>query len=193
MDIAVQEPAPSVPRTYHMHDGFYARMSVGFGWLGATFDDGDVSGVDLKGSGVSLSFDAMIGHAVTPGVIVGVDFIGEASASVQFERGALDQDRSVSLFIVGPFLDAYFQPNAGWHLGGTVGFAHANTEDNLDGSVPTNGVGGAFWVGHDFWTAENWSFGPLLRLSGSYGEGSRFEAVNASSFAVTALVTGVYN
>jgi hypothetical protein len=175
-----------------MHEGFYARASIGFGWLGATFDDGDLSGVDLKGSGPSLSFDVMLGAAVTPGVVIGLAFLGEGSASVEFERGALDQDRSVSLFTVGPFLDAYFQPNAGWHLGGTVGYAHVSTENSFDDRSPTNGIGGAFWFGHDFWVAENWSFGPVLRLSGSMA-GNSDPDISSSSFAVTALVTGVYN
>jgi hypothetical protein len=176
-----------------MHDGFYARASVGFGSLGATFDDDSPSSQDLKGSGGGLAMDLMIGGSPAAGVAVGGALLAEGSAAIEFERGSFTQDRSLTVAMLGPFIDGFPSPNRGWHLGGMLGFAHLAVEGSRNDDVSkTNGFGGAFWVGHDFWVADEWSVGPLLRLSGALTNGKDPD-VHASTFAVTVLFTGLYH
>jgi hypothetical protein len=177
-----------------MHDGFYARISLGFGSLSGTFDDGHPSGEDLEGSSGALGFDVLIGGSPAPGVAIGGALIGEGAASVDFDRGPLrSQDRSLSLGIIGPFIDGFPSPSRGWHLGGMLGLARLSIEDDsLDGIEETLGFGGAFWLGHDFWVADDWSIGPLLRLSGALTRDSG-PNVDASSFSVMFMFTGLYH
>jgi hypothetical protein len=184
----------STPRSYHVHDGFYLRASVGFGTLGATFDDNSPTGRDLKGSGGAFGFDLMIGGSPAPGVAIGGALLGEASAGVEFDRGSFgSEDRSASVAILGPFIDGFPSSNRGWHLGGMLGLARLSVEDtSSDGISHTGGLGGAFWVGHDFWVGDEWSVGPLLRFSGAVTRANDPD-VNASTFAMTLLFTGLYH
>lgn len=194
IDLSTPPPSLSTPRSYHMHDGFYVRASVGFGTLGATFDDNSSTGQSLKGSGGGFGLDLMIGGSPAAGVAVGGALLAEGSAAIEFDRGSFgSQDRSLSVAILGPFIDGFPSANRGWHLGGTLGFARLTVEDtSSDGLSKTNGFGGAFWVGHDFWVADEWSVGPLLRFSGALTNGSDPD-VHASAFAMTLLFTGLYH
>ena len=193
IDLSTPPPSPSMPRAYHLHNGFYARVSAGFGSLSATFDDDVPSTQALKGSGGGLSMDLMIGGSPSPGVAIGGALLAEGSAAVEFERAGFKEDRSLTVAIVGPFIDGFPAPHRGWHLGGLLGFAHVAIEDSRnDGVSKTNGFGGAFWLGHDFWVADEWSVGPLLRFSGALTQG-RERDVRASTFAVTLLFTGLYH
>ena len=176
-----------------MHDGFYLRASVGVGITGATLDDKNKSGDRLSGFAASLDLNLLVGGSPSPGLAVGGALVAE-TASVGFERDDFPiYDRSASLFIVGPFVDGYPNPSGGWHFGGTIGFAHqifgsTGTDPQRNG----NGVGGAFWLGHDFWMADDWSLGPLLKLGGAATKGSDPDT-SGSSFSASLLFTGVYH
>lgn len=194
IDLSTPPPTRPAPRKYHMHDGFYARASVGFGSLGATFDDDDPTGLDLKGSGPALSVDVMVWGSPSPGLAIGGGLIWEASAAVSFDRGGFrDSDRSLGVTLIGPFIDGFPVPNRGWHFGGLIGVTQIRIEDtNADRLNHANGVGGAFWVGDDFWVGDEWSIGPLLRLSGALTNRDDPD-VHASSFALTLLFTAIYH
>jgi hypothetical protein len=194
IDLSTPPPAVSAPRSYHTHDGFYLRASVGFGTLHATFDDDSPRGESLKGSGAGFGFDLMIGGSPAPGVAIGGALMGEGSASIEFERGSFSaEDRGVTAGMLGAFIDGFPSANKGWHLGGMLGLARLTVEDtSSDGLSETAGLGGAFWVGHDFWVGDEWSVGPLLRFSGALTKGSDPD-VNASTFAATLMFTGLYH
>ncbi len=184
--------APSTPRTYHMHDGFYLRGAVSIGSLGATLDDN--SSYSLKGSGASLGFDLMVGGSPSVGVAVGGALILEGTASVSFDRGSTHAvDRSLSLAIIGPFIDGFPTPSRGWHFGGTVGLARLSVGSvSADQLNHTNGLGGAFWLGNDLWVADDWSVGPLLKFTGALTRASSPD-VSASSFSISIGFTGLFH
>lgn len=189
IDLTTTPPAPFVQRSYHFHEGFYARVSVGFGSLGASFDDDHASRRDLEGSGLSLGGDVMIGGSPSPGLAIGGALLGQG-ASPEFERGsAFSEDRGLSVFILGPFIDGFPNPVKGWHFGGMLGLAAVTIEDSAqDGIQRTTGAGAAAWVGHDFWVADEWSMGPLLRLTGTVTEG---DDARASSLSAMLLFTAL--
>ncbi len=193
IDLTTPPPTPSVPRSYHVHNGFYARASVGFGTLTAHFDDDDASGLNLQGSGGALVGDVMIGGSPSDGVAVGGALLFEGSASIEFERGPLRADRSLSVGTIGAFIDGFPIANKGWHLGAMLGLARVTIEDSsIDGLRHTNGLGGAFWVGHDFWVGDEWSIGPMLRFSGALTNASEPTA-HASTFGASLLFTALYH
>lgn len=193
IDLTTPPPSPPVPRSYHLHNGFYARASVGFGSITAHFDDNDVSGRNLDGSGAALVGDLMIGGSPAEGVAIGGALLLEGSASIQFERGSQRADRSLSVGTLGAFIDGFPISNKGWHLGALAGFSRVNVENSSnDGLRHTNGFGAAFWVGHDFWVGDEWSIGPMLRFSGALTNASD-PSVRASTFGVSLLFTGLYH
>lgn len=194
IDLTTPPPPPSVARSYHVHDGFYARASVGFGSLGASFDDDHASGRDLDGSGFSMGADLMLGGSPSPGFALGGALLAQGAFSARFERGsAFAEDRSLSLLLIGPFVDGFPMPSKGWHVGGMVGLAALTIEDSSsDGVSQTSGFGGSAWLGHDFWVADEWSMGPMLRLTGTLTRESDAD-VNASSFSLLFLFTALHH
>jgi len=195
IDLTTQAPAPAVPRSYRMHDGFYARASMGFGPLGASIDDGDASGQDLEGSGSAFGFDLMIGGSPAPGVAIGGAFLAAGAVSADLDRGrfAPSEDRNFSVAILGPFIDGFPMANKGFHLGGALGLAALNLESSdSDGLGQTGGFGGAAWIGYDFWVADEWSVGPLFRLAGTLTQNDD-DDVDASSMSALFLFTALYH
>ncbi|HEY8945978.1 MAG TPA: hypothetical protein VIM73_17035 [Polyangiaceae bacterium] len=194
IDLTTQAPAPLVPRSYRMHDGFYARASVGFGSLGANFDDDDPSGRDLDGSGFALGGDVMIGGSPARGLALGGALLAQGALSAELDRpGQPPEDRGVTVLILGPFVDGFPIPSKGWHVGGMLGLALSNIEDSSnDGFAETRGFGGAAWFGHDFWVADEWSMGPLLRLAGTLTRDKDAD-VNASSLSLMLLFTALHH
>jgi hypothetical protein len=183
IDLTTQAPAPSVPRSYHLHDGFYVRGDIGFGSLSATFDDGHASGQDLKGAGPSLGFDLLIGGSPSPGFVLGGGLMAQGAFSTELERNGQASDRSFSVVLVGPFVDGFPDSNRGWHVGGLAGLALVNVESSsVDGVKETAGFGGALFLGYDFWVADEWSVGPRLRFSGTLTRDDEGD-VDASTFS----------
>jgi len=193
IDLTAPPPPPSEPRSYHMHDGFYARANLGIGSLWATFDDDHPSGDDLRGAGMQFSLDLLLGGSPSPDVAIGGGLMLLGAPSVDLERGRLEQDRAVQAAVVGAFIDGFPMPNKGWHFGGFIGFAGVNIEKNANDDIQeTGGFGGAFWFGHDFWVAGEWSVGPLLRFAGTL-TGSDERSVDVSTFSATLAFTGLYH
>lgn len=194
IDLTTQPPAPPVQRSYRLHDGFYLRGSVGFGSLGATFDDDNESARDLEGSGFSLGLDLMIGGSPSPGLAIGGALLAQGAFSAEFERARNDtENRNLSVVLLGPFIDGFPVATKGWHVGGMLGLAAANIEDSSrDGVSETVGLGGAAWFGHDFWVADEWSVGPMLRLNGTLTR-NEDDDTNASTFSVLFLFTALHH
>lgn len=193
IDLSTPAPAPAVQRSYHMHNGFYARASLGFGSLSASFDDNDPSGKDLSGSGATLGFELMLGGSPTPGLAIGGGFLAQGAFPTELERGGYEQDRSISAFIVGPFIDGFPNVNRGFHIGGLLGLAAVNVEQaDEDGVSETMGFGGAVFLGYDFWVADEWSVGPTLRFAGTLTSNND-DDVDASTFSTLIGFTALYH
>jgi len=196
IDVTAPAPLPPVSREYRVHQGFYARGSMGVGPLFATFDDGSLMTTDLDGAGVAFDFDLLLGGAPVSGLFVGGALLSSAAFSAKFERMGERSDRDASQGVLGLFVDGFLNANDGWHLGGAFGLAQIKVRSQLgdQGSGTMHGFGGAAWLGHDFWVADAWSMGGLLRFAGSVTS-AKENAVEtgASAFSTAFMFTTLYN
>lgn len=195
IQLASQAPAPTpvVARTDRMHDGFYVRMSFGFGSQSTTIDDG-VPAPNFKATDVTLVFNGLVGGAPAPGVILGGSLALDNLPSTTFEADADRAKTGATLFSIGPFIDGYPDPRGGFHLGGTIGpsFARLTSNAGFTGTK-ARGISLAAWLGYDWWVADQWAVGGLFRLSGANNWSSSSSpdlAINTRSIAL--LFTAVY-
>jgi hypothetical protein len=167
---------PAAPEGAHEHDGVYLRMALGAGYLGAKFGSdysvdygGKVDGTLGGGSG---ALELALGGTVAKGLVLGggVYLDGRSKTrthglQINGQDAAVD---SVSLGIVGLFGDYYFDPTSGWHVQGTLGAAWIDVGKARSGEVVNrenslSGVGLCLGGGYEWWIANQWSMGVLLR------------------------------
>ncbi|MCC6900528.1 MAG: hypothetical protein IT377_16230 [Polyangiaceae bacterium] len=174
--VAAPPAPPPPPREedepgHHLHDGFYLRMSLGAGWLSLALDaDPEAT---LKGAGGGL--DLMLGGTPVDGLVIGGGVFSASVTDPRVESGGKSSDLSgqASLTVLGPFVDGFFDPKGGLHVGGAVGLATAKVEpDDSDSGFdekPYNGAGLALFAGYDAWVSANWSLGGTVRLVAARG------------------------
>lgn len=151
------------------HDGFYLRLSLGGGTLGARGERYDQYGVrsDYDFRGNMLSGDVMVGGTPAAGLVLGGAYLGDYAATQRDREQSADGDAGMSFAIVGPFIDFFPDPTSGFHVGGMLGPAATFThDDRYEERSAAVGFGGSVWVGYDFWISDNWSMGGMLRASG---------------------------
>ncbi len=196
IDVSVPAPGPEVQREYQMHEGFYLRGNLGIGSLSNRFDDGSPTNKDLKGNGFAFSFDLLAGGSPAPGFTVGGALISSAAFSSSFERDGQKADRDASLGMLGVFVDGFPKATGGFHLGGAFGLAQVKIEKQMGdlGKDTLGGFGGAAWIGQDFWVADEWSMGGLLRFAGALTSASQNNVeTSASTFSTSLMFTTLYN
>jgi hypothetical protein len=186
-------PAPVTARTDKTHDGFYVRVSAGFASQSTTIDVG-ASTPNFDAHAGALSIDALVGGAPAPGVVLGGVLLLDRLPATTFDADGFRGKTGMQLIQVGPFIDGYPDPRGGFHLGGMVGPAFARLHNNSDFTGgKANGLGLAAWLGYDWWVADQWSVGGLLRFSGantSNPSGSPTLSVDTRSIAL--MFTAVY-
>lgn len=190
IDLSVEQQAPPVDRTYHVHDGFYLRVSLGIGALSSDYDLGAGS---ADSHGGTLALDVLVGGTPSKGLAIGGALLNEAGVSHSIERdGRSLGDANVRLSLLGPFVDGFFDPKGGFHIGGAVGFASLAIEDlsTEDETDTLGGFGGAAWLGYDAWVAEQWAIGGLVRAGGAITKKSDDAGdITASSFSLGFMMT----
>jgi hypothetical protein len=161
------------PRNRYYHDGFYLRLSAGFGgqWSASSTDKSNATAT-VAGSGGA--FDILMGGTPAPGLVVGGGLILQEamSPSVEVKTGTggtaspgLDGGTSAALGfgMLGPMIDAFPNPNGGFHFGGLLGVASIGLKGQ-NGNQSTGG-GLSAWGGYMWWVSSQWSLGGLLRFS----------------------------
>src|SRR5450755_4538248 len=150
--ISLETPpvAAAVHRTYHMHEGFYVRTSLGFGDYRASFTDNHRNNQNFTEHGNTIALDLLIGGSPSPGVSIGGGLLLEPLFSADYDRnGSGSHDGFATL--VGPFIDGFPDATKGWHLGGLIGFGAQSFQDvNAASGTTTSagGLGGAAWFGY---------------------------------------------
>lgn len=197
-----KDPAlpPPVMRTDHVHDGFYARLSLGFGQLGTTMNAPD-SGA-INGDGSTLALDLAVGYAVSPGIVLGGAFMVEQMPSVELS-GMSPVVSDVGAMLIGPFFDGYPDARGGFHLGGSLGLARTTIQrEEAAGFKNAGGFGIAGWVGYDIWVASQWSAGLQLQVMGTRTKADADAVPNNNNLGGSAtmatrsiglMLTGLYN
>ena len=184
INLATAPNAAPVQRTYHYHEGFYLRTSLGFGSYASSFTDNKRK-QNFDAHDASLSIDLLVGGSPSPGVAIG---------------GALLLDPQLGhngggITLLGPFIDGFPNVSRGWHLGGMIGIAGQGfRNDNANEQQKAGGIGGALWAGYDFWVADEWSIGPQLRLMGVRTASAKSgEDLSGSARSITFGLSAVFN
>lgn len=190
IDLSVPEQAPPVSRKYHVHEGFYLRVNLGVGALGSDYDLGEQS---AESHGGTLGLDLLIGGTPAKGLAIGGALLNEAGVSHNVEQGGRSlSDTNVRLTLLGPFVDGFFDPKGGFHMGGAVGLAALAVQDlKVEDETDTlTGFGGAAWAGYDAWVADEWAIGCLVRAGGAITTKSADSGdITASTFSLGLMLT----
>jgi hypothetical protein len=195
IDLSTTPPAKPVQRTYHFHEGFYLRASVGFGYYYGSFSDGNQPNIDFNEGGGTMSLDLLIGGSPSPGVSVGGGVMVDPLFGSDSEHGNRIGSYGRYSWLVGPFVDAFPDATRGWHLGGLIGFAGQSFDSlNSGGTRRGAGIGGAAWFGYDFWVAKEWAVGPQFRVMGARTSSTKSgEDVSAFASSFDVGISAVFN
>ena len=164
----------------------------------------DGGGVDARG--VAIPVELSFGWTPAPGLVLGLGSYGATipSPSSRFKNfgTTLESDSgSILLSSIGPFVDYYFNPEAGFHGQAGVAFATVAAGKGTNGStpIPDDDYAGTGWAlmvgaGWETWIGEQWSLGALGRLqyagaSLEASNGGNEADVNALFLAILATVT----
>ncbi|HYP97160.1 MAG TPA: hypothetical protein VER96_00715 [Polyangiaceae bacterium] len=187
IDLSTPAPEKPVQRTYHFHEGFYLRASVGFGYYYGAFNDSKHS--DFSEHGGTMSADLLIGGSPSPGVSIGGGLLVDPLFGASYQRNGREVGTHGGVStLIGPFIDAFPDATKGWHLGGLIGFAGMSFQNLNAGACCEGsreraiGFGGAAWFGYDFWVAPEWAAGPQFRAMGMSTSGTH-SGSDISAFA----------
>lgn len=208
----------------HLHDGFYFRVGLGYGTNSMTTTGGRYStgwavpDVHVEGSGIAL--DLFVGATPIAGLVVGgtvfLNGSGHPTVEVNGKRyDKSDTNGTINLFLLGPFVDGFFDPKSGFHLGGALG--HVNFFYELDekpdpetgwlsnvcpshqnecasGGVTgaTGAWGVALFTGYDAFVSPNWSLGGLARLL-IFSQAAGEFGIEASGWGFAATLTALHH
>jgi hypothetical protein len=117
-------------------------------------------------SGFGFSFDLLIGGSPARDFAVGGLIGGAAAPKPRYEKPdePVGNNTSMNAARVGAFVDYYFMAGENLHgiaFLGYEGLAFSRDEQLVNGGG--NGLGAALGIGYDFWIAQRWSAGFLLR------------------------------
>jgi hypothetical protein len=184
-------PAPNggdSSRTFHFHDGFYARLGVQYGLTGGGFSIGDTT-IDYFGS--QLSLDLLIGGTPSDGLAVGGGVLLGSLLQPDMEVGGANiATRNVPLLVLGPFIDGFFSPQGGWHAGALLGLGALGKTPETEGSA---GIGASVWFGYDKWVGDDWSIGGQIRFLGIAAGGNKPEDFSSSALGVNLGFSVLYH
>jgi hypothetical protein len=180
-------------RTDRFHDGFYVRVSLGFGTQWTTIDDRRAR-PNYSAKNSALIADLLVGGAPSPGVVFGGALLLDNLPSTEFKLDGNTAKTGLSLITVGPFIDGYPNPRGGFHSGGMLGASAAHlTGNTYFPAENTLGVGLATWLGYDCWVADQWSVGGLLRFAGARVIGHKNSSdVEVYTRSIALLLTAAY-
>jgi hypothetical protein len=178
-----------------VHDGLYLRFAAGpafAGLAGTTPAGGDASVEALAVSGLVAA-----GGTLPHGIVLGGLLQLESGRSGNPQGWGPGKDSAS--FVMGTvqgFIDWYPRPEGGWHFGGGWGIGYLATDlagpglGALDVAISTQG-------GYEWWIADQWSAGLLLRgtittessmLDGDHNEtGYKMEGVSLGLYGTVLL------
>jgi hypothetical protein len=150
--------AGPLPRT---HDGLFLRLQPGVSGAAsqATTDDD----MDLSLSGPGASFSWGVGHAVTPNLILGLDFSSSLvlgpTLKIDDEELEADEDVKWSVHYAGASATTYLGTTNLYLSGGLGALAMKLDAPGMSEAETEIGFGGRIAVGKEWWTSDNWGIG----------------------------------
>jgi hypothetical protein len=208
--VVVPAPDPTVRR----HDGFYLRLGLGVGHVRGSAEPDEPAGppfvndVDFRGTGVASELS--LGGTVADGLVIGgslfltsVDHVTWRGSSVRlFEEAGRDtfEGGRGSFAMLGLLADWYPNDREGFHVQGALGFGavtfESDSSDVPDGEWTGGGGGLMLGAGYEFWVAEQWSLGGVVRvvmMSGKLENEEDGAEVNAQAFAPSVLFVATHH
>jgi hypothetical protein len=175
-------------RVRRTHDGFYFRMSLGLGSTKVQFRDGPPGVKDAQDRGALL--DLMLGGTPSPGLVIGGGLWFSSLETNKWKRQ--NDDPSVGMVAMGPFIDYFPDPHQGFHFGGMLGVAawRVNVTDLSEPKSTAGGGAVGAWAGYDFWVSPQWSLGVQARYLGMVVENENHDwrgAADTLGLSFTAL------
>jgi hypothetical protein len=144
------------------HDGFYLRLTQGFG-------TGSVRGDGTKYSGGSVGFSAAFGGALTPHLVLYGEFLFHVVPNPKGDTqvdGATLAGNPVASLGLGPGIAYYFMP-LNLYLSGSLLLQQTalvkSYSDGSDGRL-TTGLGLSLMVGKEWWVSGDWGLGVAAQL-----------------------------
>lgn len=191
------------------HDGFYMRFTLlgGYATTHLTLSYANETVIDATGTGSGGGADILLGGTVARGLVIGggISVLTISKPNLSFKQPAIPSttsDNDWEHVFVGPFIDYFFDPHGGGHIGAMPAIAAATStkftadaqqgvSDN-DKKTPTGG-GIVVFGGYDFWVSDQWSIGILGRfsyasmsVSTDTGFGTLKEQQDATTFGIGA-------
>jgi hypothetical protein len=144
-------PFTDVDPTVRNHDGFYLRLGLGVGPLYSS-----------EAGGVGIPSELALGGTPAPGLVLGVGNYGVVIPKPDDDRDA----GQLAFNAWGPFVDYYLDPKLGAHVQASVMFVFglSSPKDGVEGAYGP-GYGAALGAGYEWWIAEQWSLGVVLRAA----------------------------
>jgi hypothetical protein len=162
------------------HDGFYLRLSLGFGGAALKRDVSATTGIvgfesNNEISGGATFFELGLGGSVADGLVLGGTLLTSTVADPVIVRDdddmEIDLDSPLHFGLLGVTLDWFPDAQGGWHLGATLGgaWAYSRLPDQPLDFEGLGGTGGglALHGGYGWWVGDQWSLGVLMRLFGA--------------------------
>jgi hypothetical protein len=200
-----------------LHDGFYLRIALGAAWLSTSFDSQDSKfsqvGVSGRASAFGVAFDLMIGGTIAPGLVLAGGLLTNSTGAGRSEDFSADGSEvlpgdaavtweGIGFGFIGPVVDWYVDPTAGFHAMAGLGVTFLNAERGVADDVTvlekhdSAGVGGVLGAGYEFWIANQWSLGATARftyasLTGADPDGNA--TFSHTLMAPALLMTGTYH
>jgi hypothetical protein len=155
-------PDPSIRR----HDGFYLRIAIGPAIAIGTHDQNEAGEGNVMGGGVAT--DVALGGTIASGLVLGGGLWGMGTFSTRYDNGEKLDAKGMSLGMLGPFIDYYFNERSGGHLMFAIGLAgvmQPKGEDIPDGlNFAGGGLGALLGGGYEWWIGAQWSMGIVARV-----------------------------
>jgi len=184
--------------TVRTHDGFYLRAGFGLGY-GTVNSNMDALDWDATYSGSGWLFDLLLGGTVANSVIIGGGLLLHEISDPKVELTSPGEDvmlndtsGALGVVLLGPFVDVFFGPNSGAHVGAMLGAGSIGLED--DSENPSGGWGFAVFGGYDFWVSDQWALGVNARYMRVMAEREVFDITfkdSADTFGI--MFSALYN
>lgn len=155
-----------LPAAAQAHDGFYLRGGAGLGYYSTS---AEFAGRDESLSGLSIPMELLVGGSIFSGFVVGGGLSVDYAPSPSYTQNGMDvsiADVSQFLIAIGPFVDFYPDPDAGYHGQFRIGWGGLETsvDGGVGGSDPT-GLVMSLGGGYDYWLTDVLGVGGLARFT----------------------------
>src|SRR6267142_2403401 len=159
-------PAPPPPPGFHLHDGTYVRLQLGFAFANFSTSDPILGKAEFSGGGASVG--VAVGGAIVPNLVLYGTFIMAGASNPELKvEGASVGSASGDLDIValGGGAAYYLMPLSLYFAGSLLAAEIQGSNNNGRATRETDfGLGFEGLVGKEWWVSDNWGLGAALQV-----------------------------